>query len=110
MSTIKTPKSDDEKGVNADFGRGVVEDYPDVADPLEDREIFKKTHDGVDFRTVGWPRASVIFLKSMLPFHIPAHIMNETDDCVIKLSSQPVFSASQRLCTVLEPSVDLYQL
>jgi hypothetical protein len=81
MSSIKTPKSDDEKGVNADFGRGVVEDYPDVADPLEDREIFKKTHDGVDFRTVGWPRASVIFLKSMLPFHISAYITNKTDDC-----------------------------
>jgi hypothetical protein len=26
-------------------------------------EVFKKTADGVDFRTVGWPRASVIFLK-----------------------------------------------
>lgn len=26
-------------------------------------EVFKKTKDGVDFRTVGWPRASVIFLK-----------------------------------------------
>lgn len=28
-------------------------------------EVFKKNADGVDFRTVGWPRASVIFLKSM---------------------------------------------
>ncbi|KAF4622822.1 hypothetical protein G7Y89_g14202 [Cudoniella acicularis] len=26
-------------------------------------EVFKKTKDGVDFRTVGWCRASVIFLK-----------------------------------------------
>jgi hypothetical protein len=110
MSSIKSPKSDDEKGVNADFGRGVVEDYPDVADPLEDREIFKKTHDGVDFRTVGWPRASVIFLKSMLPFHIPNHMMRETYECMIKLFSQPVFSVSQQLCTALEPSVVLYQL
>lgn len=28
-----------------------------------DFEVFKKTKDGVDFRTVGWPRASIIFLK-----------------------------------------------
>lgn len=26
-------------------------------------EVFKKTKDGVDFRTVGWFRASIIFLK-----------------------------------------------
>ncbi|KAM3069658.1 hypothetical protein ACMFMG_010378 [Clarireedia jacksonii] len=63
MTSIESPKADNEKDVNADFGRGVVEDYLDVADPLEDHEIFKKTHHGVDFRTVGWPRASVIFLK-----------------------------------------------
>ncbi|RDW77408.1 hypothetical protein BP6252_05461 [Coleophoma cylindrospora] len=29
----------------------------------DDFEVFKKTKDGVDFRTVGWPRASIIFLK-----------------------------------------------
>ncbi|KAH8885802.1 hypothetical protein GQ53DRAFT_658937 [Thozetella sp. PMI_491] len=29
----------------------------------ERHEVFKKTADGVDFRTVGWPRATVIFLK-----------------------------------------------
>ena len=26
-------------------------------------EVFKKTDDGVDFRTVGWKRTSVIFMK-----------------------------------------------
>lgn len=26
-------------------------------------EVFKKTEDGVDFRTVSWPRAAIIFLK-----------------------------------------------
>ncbi|ESK89001.1 neutral amino acid permease [Moniliophthora roreri MCA 2997] len=30
---------------------------------LEDQEVFKKTKDGVDFRTVGWPRAALVFLK-----------------------------------------------
>lgn len=29
----------------------------------EDFEVFKKTKDGVDFRTVGRPRAAIIFLK-----------------------------------------------
>ncbi|PSS22273.1 hypothetical protein M430DRAFT_49421 [Amorphotheca resinae ATCC 22711] len=30
---------------------------------MEQNEVFKKTEGGVDFRTVGWMRASVIFLK-----------------------------------------------
>ena len=54
----KSAGSDSEKGVN--FGQGVVEPYED---DFESHEIFKKNVDGVDFRTVGWPRASVIFLK-----------------------------------------------
>jgi hypothetical protein len=29
----------------------------------QDFEVFKETKDGVNFRTVGWPRAAVIFLK-----------------------------------------------
>ncbi|KAK8042440.1 N amino acid transport system protein [Apiospora phragmitis] len=37
---------------------------PPVSDAeLESHEVFKKNTDGVDFRTVGWPRATVIFLK-----------------------------------------------
>jgi hypothetical protein len=62
--SIKHNSSDDEKGIN--HGTGVVEQYGDVEDPLEENEVFKKTHDGVDFRTVGWPRASVIFLKGKI--------------------------------------------
>ncbi|KAI1341320.1 transmembrane amino acid transporter protein-domain-containing protein [Xylariaceae sp. FL0016] len=30
---------------------------------LESHEVFKKTSDGVDFRTVSWQRATIIFLK-----------------------------------------------
>lgn len=30
---------------------------------LESHEVFKKNADSVDFRTVGWPWATVIFLK-----------------------------------------------
>lgn len=61
--SIKNNSSDDEKG-HPETRQGVVETYyPDVEDPLEQNEVFKKTHEGVDFRTVGWPRASVIFLK-----------------------------------------------
>ena len=35
---------------------------PDEKD-LESHEVFKKLTDGVDFRTVSWQRATVIFLK-----------------------------------------------
>lgn len=35
----------------------------DKTDILEQREIFKKGIDGVEFRTVSWQRATVIFLK-----------------------------------------------
>ncbi|KAH6679074.1 putative N amino acid transport system protein [Halenospora varia] len=61
--SIKQNSTDDEKRA-PHFDNGVVEaHYGDVEDPLEENEVFKKTHDGVDFRTVGWPRATVIFLK-----------------------------------------------
>lgn len=38
-----------------------------IYDPKGDDEfeVFKKTTDGVQFRLVGWPKASVIFLKGM---------------------------------------------
>lgn len=35
-------------------------------------EVFKKGDGAVDFRTVGWIQASVIFLKSMFEFPSPA--------------------------------------
>lgn len=40
---------------------------------IEDYEVFKQTTDGVDFRTVGWPRASVIFLKVNIPCSYDDH-------------------------------------
>lgn len=47
----------------SDARAGDVEDV--VFDPKDDDfEVFKKNIDGVEFRLVGWPRASVIFLKS----------------------------------------------
>lgn len=57
---MKQGSSDDEKAIPE---RGVVEPYYDTEDSLEQNEVFKKTHEGVDFRTVGWPKASIIFLK-----------------------------------------------
>lgn len=58
---MKNNSSDDEKHPN--YGQGVVEPYTGD-DSSEEHEVFKKTNEGVDFRTVGWPRASIIFLKS----------------------------------------------
>lgn len=55
---------DNEKN-EINFDTGVMEPVP-YDKEIEDNEVFKKTDEGVDFRTVGWPRASVIFLKSML--------------------------------------------
>lgn len=37
-----------------------------LTDTEERNEVFQKTSDGVDFRTVGWPMASIIFLKRTL--------------------------------------------
>lgn len=62
--SLKNNSSDDEKS-HPNYGHGFVEPYTgDMEDPLEEHEVFKKTHEGVDFRTVSWQRASIIFLKS----------------------------------------------
>jgi hypothetical protein len=36
-----------------------------VQDTSDDHEVFRKTKDGVDFRTVGWFKACIIFIKVM---------------------------------------------
>jgi hypothetical protein len=62
-----------EKKVETDSsGASVDHGYTgDVEDPINydesDFEVFKKTTTGVDFRTVGWRRASIIFLKGAFP-------------------------------------------
>lgn len=38
----------------------------------EEHEIFKKSTDGVDFRTVSWPRATIVFLKIQFAMSILA--------------------------------------
>ncbi|KAF4629362.1 hypothetical protein G7Y89_g8785 [Cudoniella acicularis] len=59
--SIKQNSTDDEKST-PHFDNGVVEaHYGDVEDPLEENEVFKKTHEGVDFRT-----AVVIFATGVL--------------------------------------------
>ena len=63
LEKVRSNHSSGEKGKSHyDVGRGDVE-LTDEED-LNEFEVFKKTTEGVDFRTVGWPRASVIFLKS----------------------------------------------
>ena len=48
----------------SDHRTGEVEDIDRVKD--DEFEVFKKGVDGVEFRLVGWKRASIIFLKSAL--------------------------------------------
>ena len=38
----------------------------------EEHEVFQKSTDGVDFRTVSWPRATIIFLKIQFAMSILA--------------------------------------
>lgn len=42
-------------------------------DPEKGFEVFRETEDGVNFRTLGWPWASIIFLKraSCVPGNAP---------------------------------------
>ena len=47
---------------SSDHKTGEVEDVALRAKD-DDFEVFKKGVDGVEFRLVGWPRASIIFLK-----------------------------------------------
>lgn len=42
------------------------------AEVLESREVFHKTSEGVDFRTVSWQRATVIFIKIQFAMSILA--------------------------------------
>jgi hypothetical protein len=42
---------------------GVVGSHTPDEKELESHEVFKKLEGGVDFRTVSWQRATVIFLK-----------------------------------------------
>jgi hypothetical protein len=61
-----------EKQHSSDEEKRPVEDSTGVIDSqlgdVEDHEVFKKTSDGVDFRTVSWPRATIIFLKGTLSY------------------------------------------
>lgn len=41
-----------------------------VLESHDEHEVFKKLEGAVDFRTVGWPMATIIFLKRML--HCPS--------------------------------------
>ena len=45
------------------------EAVPQKLEANDDEEVFRDTQDGVAFRTVGWFRASVMFLKVMIAQH-----------------------------------------
>lgn len=63
--------SSDTPGKPEKMGQGVMpgivdEAEGDVVDPQDEHEVFRRGDGAVDFRTVGWPMASVIFLKREL--------------------------------------------
>ncbi|KAG9742746.1 amino acid transporter, partial [Aureobasidium melanogenum] len=59
-SIMSSTPSLQEKGLHIGSQPG----EPDKLEGItEDFEVFKQTEDGVNFRTVGWPMATVIFLK-----------------------------------------------
>ena len=60
--SLASSSPDHEKGPAVDIGHGQFGPATAIEEE-NDFEVFKKTKDGVDFRTVGWPRAAVIFLK-----------------------------------------------
>lgn len=55
---IKEPES-----TSADAMSGTDAADGTVINSADDVEVFKKADGVVDFRTVGWPMASIIFLK-----------------------------------------------
>jgi hypothetical protein len=52
---------------NTDASSAIDQAEGAVLDAHEEGEVFKKQDGAVDFRTVGWPMASVIFLKRLVP-------------------------------------------
>jgi len=61
MTEIAQPVAIEAKMLSAQTEK---KDFDDVAiGEDEEHEVFKTTTDGVQFRTVKWPVASIIFLK-----------------------------------------------
>lgn len=93
LEKVRSNHSGKEKRVNDfDVGRGEIESGSE--EDLNEFEVFKKTTDGVDFRTVNWPRASVIFLKSLFYVSAVERLLTMTQSF-----SQLVSSRFQLLCT-----------
>lgn len=52
---------------------GIDEAEGSIMNPRDEGEVFRKGDGSVDFRTVGWPMASVIFLKRKAPRSLELH-------------------------------------
>lgn len=70
------PNNDSEKAVDAiEPARTSESSGPVKVENNDDRfEVFKRGEGTVDFRTVGWIHASVIFLKGTSHPHMSAHL------------------------------------
>ena len=55
--------TDKDEGIQAGLDRSDSNQEPIKPTADDEFEVFKKTGHGVDFRTVSWQRASIVFLK-----------------------------------------------
>jgi len=57
----------DNKETGTDVSTGAIEPFFEDVDAEFEGQVFKQVKDGVNFRTVGWKKASFIFLKGKYP-------------------------------------------
>jgi hypothetical protein len=77
-SNEKVPSIGDKKNA-VNIATGTVEPFFENSDDEFERgQVFKQVKDGVNFRTVGWFKTSVIFLKGVSP---NTYIGSSTNTC-----------------------------
>lgn len=106
-ASVKNGSSDDEKA-QPTYGRGVVEPYyGDVEDPLEENEVFKKTHDSRGCGLSNCRMASSF--RHLLEEYLSSQKFAKYQLMSSQLSLQLEFSVSQHQCTVWVLSEVLFQ-
>lgn len=77
-------------------------DSPEPYKGEGEQEVFQITEDGVDFRTVTWPRAAIVFLKILFAtgvLSIPPAMVSCTRIACLNCELQPCYPAHSRFLT-----------